>query len=136
MKRNTIDRSVSERQLAETVEEAFELYGWLWCHYTFGPNRSGNGFRTHLRGHAGAPDYIACKNGRLMFVELKSQKGRLSQPQKLWRAELAKSCCEYYLVRPSGLDEFIEAIKYPHQQKRNLSERSNSWLNVNLHEQK
>lgn len=110
MSKTALALSISERELAATVEAALELYNWLWTHYTFSPNRSGNGFRTHLRGHAGMPDYVACRNGRLLFVELKSQRGRLSAAQRVWRSELQKTSAEYHLVHPSDLDHFLKRI--------------------------
>lgn len=67
----------------------------------------------------GFPDEVFVRGDRLLFVELKTEKGRLSPDQKDWAAALQPFCTpilsspliEYYLWRPSDwFDGTIERI--------------------------
>ena len=66
-----------------------------------------------MMGHAGVPDILAARNGRVLFIELKSEKGTLSADQAAWFAELPLG--SYHLtalvLRPSGYDAFLETIR-------------------------
>ena len=57
---------------------------------------------------AGYPDLTMwhVKQGRLLFVELKREKGKLSESQKVVLSDLEKlPCVEVYVWRPSQWDE-------------------------------
>src|SRR5690242_3351592 len=67
------------------------------------------------RNRRGLPDLIlvrpakAGRPGRLIFAELKRQRGRLSVEQQVWVAMLATCPCEVYVWRPSDRTE-IERV--------------------------
>lgn len=79
---------MSERDLQSSCIEIAKLYGWRVAHQR--PARTAQDWRTAVEGHAGLPDLILARgsrNGRparLLFVELKAARGRLSLDQKLW----------------------------------------------------
>jgi len=56
----------------------------------------------------GAPDLVVFYNGRVVFLELKAPRGRLSEHQK----EMQRLCREhgigYYVIR--SIDDLLEAI--------------------------
>jgi hypothetical protein len=53
------------------------------------------------RSNAGLPDIIAVRDGRLVFAELKTERGRLRPEQQAWRDELRRlTGAEYYIWRP------------------------------------
>jgi hypothetical protein len=61
---------------------------------------------------SGFPDLTLFRNGRLIFAELKREKGRVSPAQKDIMDELAKiPCASVYLWRPSNWDEIIKILK-------------------------
>ena len=63
------------------------------------------------RSTAGFPDLVMTRNGRTIFAELKSQKGRIRTEQKQWMAELEKTLgVEVYLWRPSDMDDVVEVL--------------------------
>jgi hypothetical protein len=64
---------MSERQLQSAVVELAEWLGWKHYH-TFDSRRSNPGF----------PDLTLVKDNTLLFVELKSAKGRLTAEQTEW----------------------------------------------------
>ena len=42
-------------------------------------------YRTPIAGHAGFPDLVLARRGRLLLVELKTDKGQLREDQMSWR---------------------------------------------------
>ena len=93
---------------AVMTEETFQLSviqvakdtGWMLFH-DFDSRRSTKGF----------PDLVMTRNGRTIFAELKSQKGRIRTEQKQWIAELEKTQgVEVYLWRPSNMDQIVETL--------------------------
>jgi len=50
---------------------------------------------------------------RLIFAELKSEKGVLSKAQQEWLDALKVAGCEVYLWRPSDFEKVVEILKRP-----------------------
>ena len=71
-------------------------------------------YHTHMskRSDAGFPDLVMIKDGRLLFAELKKQKGSRTTPEQLeWLSALTEAGVENYLWRPSDLiDGTIDRI--------------------------
>ena len=57
----------------------------------------------------GFPDLILIRPPRLIFAELKSDRGRLTRAQREWRADLEACGVEVYTWRPSERSH-VEAI--------------------------
>ena len=83
----------SERLLQDAVLEAAALGGWLAFH-PYDSRRSAPGW----------PDLALChpRTGRLMFLELKTAKGRLTGAQKRWLDVLGRRH-DARVVRPADL---------------------------------
>lgn len=100
--RETVARKVSERELQRTVTEALRLHSYLVFH------------DLDSRGNApGLPDVIAVhpSTGSLLFIELKTEKGRVSKQQEAWAHALQGATSpEYHLWRPSDLDKALARI--------------------------
>lgn len=56
-------------------------------------------YRKVKGAHRGFPDIFVMKQGRAIFLEIKSNSGDLSTYQKERQAELEAQGAEYYLVR-------------------------------------
>jgi VRR-NUC domain len=89
---------MSERELQTAVCELLELFGWRWMHQR--PARTRDGWRTAISGDAGFPDIVAVRE-RVVWIELKSENGRLSAEQGHWLAELGYAGMEVHCWRPS-----------------------------------
>ena len=76
-----------EKEFATQVEHLLNLYGWRWCHFEPAIRQSGE-WATALRGHKGLPDYVAVRDGRLIFAEIKGDRGRLTPDQTEWITRL------------------------------------------------
>lgn len=88
---------ISEKEFQAQVIELARLFGFRVYH-TFDSRRSAKGFpdlvlvhpRDHDKGFA-----------RVIFAELKSERGKLSGEQKEWIALLRQTILEVYIWRPS-----------------------------------
>jgi hypothetical protein len=96
--------TLSEKDWQQQVIELAELYGWLIYH-TFDSRRS----------HPGWPDLVLCRppTGELIYVEMKTDKGRLSGPQRMWLDALRDCNQEVHVWRPRDFDAVHERLKRP-----------------------
>jgi len=88
---------VNETDFSTQIVDLFRYLGWKYYH-------------THdsRRSVAGFPDYVAVKPPRVLFIELKKEKGKLSWEQDEWGYLLSKCPgVEYYVWRPSDDVESI-----------------------------
>jgi len=91
-------RLVTERDFRQQVMELARLCGWL-CYFTW----------TAVHSPPGFPDLVLCRPPRLIIVELKSDKGRVTAAQEEWLEALARvPWLECYVWRPDDWPE-IEA---------------------------
>ena len=89
---------VSERDFQAAVVELAHLQGWRTYH-THDSRRSAAGF----------PDLTLARGSRLVFVELKSERGRVTSDQRGWLDALGETPAEVYVWRPADWDR-IEAL--------------------------
>lgn len=93
------------------VGEALDWLGWSWIHHR--PGRTGSGWVTATQGNAaaGEPDILAIRVPRVLWLELKTDKGRVSPEQEDWLARLKDSGQEAHLIRlPREWDRLMELI--------------------------
>jgi hypothetical protein len=81
-----------ESVLQNQVERLAALYGWRPYH-------------THDSRHSppGFPDLVLVRGTRLIFAELKTQRGRLTLAQSEWLEDLRETWAEVYVWRPADL---------------------------------
>lgn len=72
-----------EQFKAEVIREATSR-GWLVHHDR--PARTDKGWRTAIQGDPGFPDLCLARDGFVLLVELKAEKGRTSANQQAWLA--------------------------------------------------
>jgi hypothetical protein len=70
---DNLERSLTEKQFQQQVVDYARLCGWH-VHFTWGS----------IHSPAGFPDLVLVRGDQLRFVELKSAKGKLTQPQEEW----------------------------------------------------
>lgn len=91
---------MTEDRLKANVIDACQKLGFRVAH--FRPALTSKGYRTAVEGDgAGFPDLVISGHGLVMFVELKSDKGKLSVEQIDWRNSLLANGAEWDLWRPS-----------------------------------
>lgn len=60
---------------------------------------------------AGFPDLVMVKGNRLIFAELKREKGKVTEAQKVWLKRLEATGAECYLWRPSQWQEVLDILE-------------------------
>lgn len=89
---------ITEKELQQAVLDMAKATGWLVYH----------SYDSRM-DEAGFPDLVLIKPPRVLFVELKAQKGKLSREQVEFGFALNRCCeVEYNLWRPGDWQE-IEA---------------------------
>ena len=94
--------AMKESELLDNVLQLAKLRGWLAAH--FRPAQTRRGWRTAVSGDgAGFPDLVMVRKDRCLFVELKSERGKLSPNQETWLGFLtgANQRGRVYVWRPS-----------------------------------
>ena len=92
--------AITEGQFQVSVVQVAVDGGWMLYH-DYDSRRSTAGF----------PDLVMTRDGRTIFAELKSEKGRVRPAQKLWIAELEKTQgIEVYIWRPSNMDQIVDTL--------------------------
>ena len=77
-------KPMSEAELQAAVIDLAHLYGYRVAH--FRPAQSAKGWRTAVVADGrGFPDLVIAKPGRLIFAELKTSVGLLTDAQREWR---------------------------------------------------
>lgn len=77
---------MSEAQLLSAVVQSAHVFGWLVHHDR--PGQTKDGWKTAISGDIGFPDICLARRGRVLFVELKSDSGKLTEGQYGWLASL------------------------------------------------
>jgi hypothetical protein len=91
----------SEQQFQDAVAAMARYLGWKVAH--FRPARAAKGWRTLAQyDAAGYPDLTMCRPPRVIFAEMKSQRGLVSSRQKEWLTSLGECpAIESYVWRPA-----------------------------------
>lgn len=87
---------ITETDIRRQVRDYLRIRGWFVFHILQG----GVGV------YRGITDLIAVKDGRVIFLELKTRTGRQSEHQKKFQADIETHGGEYVLSR--GVDDLME----------------------------
>lgn len=91
----------AEKSLQAQIVKAARLLGWLVYH-TWRSTHSAPGF----------PDLVLVRPPRLVFIELKTDTGKVSPDQERWLEQL-RQCpgAEVYLFRPGDWARIVEVLR-------------------------
>ena len=83
---------ILERDWQRQVRQLAETLGYRRAYHTFDSRRSDTGF----------PDLVLCSPARrrVVFLELKREKGKLTDTQAWWVRDLHRAGAEVYVARP------------------------------------
>lgn len=100
---------ITERNFQSQIITLARYYRWKVAHFRPGLTKRGRWVTAVQADGAGFPDLVLARQGRIIFVELKSERGQLSERQQAWRQEILPA--EFYLWRPSDYDRVAEILK-------------------------
>ena len=105
---------MNEQTLKSAVINVARMAGWLIHHDLPAMNIRGR-WATHVQGDVGFPDLVLLSphHGQLIFVELKSAKGRTSSAQDNWLDSLGLAGIEHHVVRPDDLAFITHRLTRP-----------------------
>ena len=104
-------KAIPEREFQQQVVDLAHIFHWQVAH--FRPAWSKKGWRTAVSADgAGFPDLVLAKERRLAFLEVKSEKGRLTVAQEEWLKILkATGKCEVHTCKPSDWQEIAKLLE-------------------------
>jgi hypothetical protein len=92
---------ITEKDLREQVRDLCKVLGWKF-YFSW----------TSIHSPRGMPDLILVKPPRLIFAELKTEKGEVSAYQQEWLDVLGRcSSCEVYLWRPRDIEDISRILQ-------------------------
>lgn len=97
--RKVLDRAMTEAELQSAVVELAHVRGWLVMHTRAAYSRGK--WSTPIQGDPGFPDLVLARRGRVVFAELKSEKGTTSKDQEAWFIALSAGDEDVWEWRPS-----------------------------------
>jgi hypothetical protein len=100
--RQILDQSISEREWLRDVIQLAHINGWLVTHFRTALAPDGH-WLTAISGDKGFPDLVLVRGRRLIFAELKTERGRVMPEQQRWLDALRHANLEVgvYVWRPS-----------------------------------
>lgn len=102
-------RKISEREFQRSVISLARMTGWVVDHTPPMRNMGGD---IYTGGLTGKTDLVLFSlNGKgIIYAELKTETGRLSEAQKRFADIIRGNGAEYYLWRPSDMDSIKERL--------------------------
>lgn len=101
-------KEITEANWQKIVIKIAEEYGWKWYHPPDNiPNKAGR--RQSVK--AGYPDLTLVRNNRLIFIELKTNKGKATEQQEDWLEALSKAGAETHILRPKDILKVHKILK-------------------------
>lgn len=71
--REALDNAISEREFQAQVVQLAKLHGWMVSHSWLS-----------VHSAAGYPDIVAVKGARMLAIEVKRERGRVTEAQQTW----------------------------------------------------
>ena len=90
-------KAISENLIKRQVKDYLDLRGYFHFHLLAG-----------IGAFLGAPDIIAIKNNRVLFLEIKRPGGKQSEHQRKFQLNIEGQGGEYYIVE--SLEDLIQII--------------------------
>lgn len=101
-----LNQAMTEDELLQAITDAASYLGWRWHHI----RRSDQALQM---GDGGFPDLVLARDGVVLFLELKTEAGRLSYDQERWVSAINGPIDPAIarVVRPHNLDLIIRELR-------------------------
>ena len=104
---------MSENDFLSQIIDLCHLKGWAVAHFRSVPVRRKDGsfyYQTPVQADgSGFPDLVLVRD-YVIFAELKTDKGQVTEAQAQWLNILSKAGCDVYIWRPSMWDEIVRIL--------------------------
>jgi hypothetical protein len=110
---------ISEKQFQSKVIDLLHFYGYRVAHFLPAMDYRGQ-WRTPVSADGkGFPDIVAVRpellgrtrTPRVLFIELKTDTGRMRKEQNEWATDLLGAGAEHYVWRPKDWEVLLQTIK-------------------------
>ena len=102
---------ISERDFQDQIIELAHIYDWTVAHFRPAMKQDGSWRTAVAADGTGFPDLVLVRPPRLIFAEVKSEKGKVTSEQSSWLRNLAEAKQDVYLWRPSDWEGIVEVLK-------------------------
>lgn len=111
-----------ESELVKATLQQINYFGYFWRNNTGARKIEENGSSRFIRfGHVGSADIIGVANGRFVAFEAKSDRGRQTENQRMFQAEIERHRGIYVLYRRP--EEALEIAKDIYESKMDSNNR-------------
>jgi hypothetical protein len=93
---------MTEEAFRQQVRQIARMYGWTMQYHTYSSRRSDAGWPDEVLVHP--------QRGRVLFVELKTDTGRITAAQQRWLDTLAGCGMETHVWRPRDMDNIVAIL--------------------------
>jgi hypothetical protein len=103
--------NMTEAEFKNVVISIAKRYGWL-IHHDLPAQNSRGKWATHVQGDAGFPDLLMVHpvSGKILAVELKAEKGKVSPLQKRWLMAFDVSETFNSVWKPSDMEYILYTL--------------------------
>jgi hypothetical protein len=100
-----------EADFSKQVLQLAKLLGWRSAHFRPGMMANGRWITAFSGDGKGFPDLVLVRGKRLLFVELKTNEGELSDEQISWMADLFKAGIEVMMWCPMMMTDIQKELE-------------------------
>ena len=90
----------TENEFQDKILDYAKLRGWL-AYHTYDSRKSAPGY----------PDLTLVRNDRIIFAELKTERGRVTPEQSIWIDALNRTPATALIWRPSNWEEIARILE-------------------------
>ena len=102
---------ISEEAFTAQVIHLARWFGWKVAHFRPAMTKRGRWVTAVQGDGAGFPDLVLVRANRLIFAELKAERGRLAPKQEAWLESLKNAGMQACLWRPGDIDQIERILK-------------------------
>ena len=105
---------LTEAEFQRNVVDMAHTCGWLCVHFGSGMNRRGQHRTPAYYDAAGFVDLLLIdrEHGHVLFRELKSDRGRLTDRQRMWQELLTEANCDVAVWRPKDWPDIVAFLSH------------------------
>lgn len=108
---------MKEAELQDAIAAYARTIGYTVAHFTTAISPRGQHMTPVKYDGKGFPDLVLVRPPRLIFVELKSDTGKIRPDQQWWLDRLTGTAAEVYVWRPSDWPATVAAVLPPYDRE-------------------